>query len=47
MHGEGCFRDHLGREWKGEYRDGVFGSRNQVELVHEKVKKGREEEIKK
>ena len=45
MHGEGVFRDHLGREWRGEFRNGVFGSRSQVELLNEKVKAARDSAI--
>lgn len=36
MHGTGIYVDHLGRKWEGEFRDGVYESRKQMELIKEK-----------
>lgn len=37
MHGNGIYVDHLGRKWEGEFREGVFESRKQMQLSKEKV----------
>lgn len=37
MHGVGIYVDHLGRKWEGEFREGVFESRKQMQLSKEKV----------
>jgi len=47
MHGTGIFSDHLGRKWSGEYRNGVFESRMQIELIKEKATSSRKEQMKK
>jgi hypothetical protein len=46
MHGSGCFFDHLGRKWDGEFREGVYESRKQMELSKEKVLEERRSQAK-
>lgn len=47
MHGTGVFQDHNGRRWGGEYRNGVFESRMQTELIKEKTISSRKYQVQK
>jgi pantothenate kinase type III len=46
MDGFGEYTDHLGRKWAGEYRDGVFDSRRQRDLVKSIELEERSEHVK-
>jgi hypothetical protein len=37
IHGSGHFIDHTGKKWAGEFRNGKFQSKDQIELVKEKT----------